>query len=597
MKNLFTRPYIKLITRCFFALIAVTAIFYGCKKPSTNVNITVNTSLLAKAPVLLHFSNADITSTNQPGNFDVSITGKDSALVQLDGGATSNFKASHGFLPLSLLIAANPSPANPITFNVSAKIPGFAPLTQTVTITKDTATIIDISAVEYANPPHGTSTFVGSAGLNAGVSPGISFNVPANAFMNEAATISIPKGTQLLDASGNLINASFVTASVVYYSPISTTSYGAFPGGFNPTNVVDANGQPINGGKGINFVSAGLVSIKMFAGSTEVKHFSNPIVITMELNDNTTNFSTGSNIQVGDTIPWWSLNEETGQWKSEGTAVVDGPGGTASIKTFSTTGSGKKTATLKPTHLSGFNLDWSWAVAGTSYGTCNAPLTVKLHVGAGNSGIYDVALVTPNNQYLAALHGAYVTDGAIVTFPSTPQIAQAKVVISSFNLYLNPGLPILAETPLFNPCTQGTIDLTFGPPPQPDYVNVNLDITGHCSNKNLNSLPAGWFFLYDVTAAAAGQFSYIYAYVDKGVLQYAFGSKITAANGKYSLQMVSGHQYIIEAWNSKVWYQSSPFTVSKTNFTLPPGDFTGNIVYDSPSNSLTLKAVFSVNCN
>ena len=157
--------------------------------------------------------------------------------------------------------------------------------------------------------------------------------------------------------------------------------------------------------------------------------------------------------------------------------------------------------------------------------------------------------------------------------------------------------PLRSRLPLRVDDAPGRPRGSVGPPPPPDYVNVNLDITGHCSNKSLNSLPAGWFFLYDVTAAAAGQFSYIYAYVDKGVLQYAFGSKITAANGKYSLQMVNGHQYIIEAWNSKVWYQSSPFTVSRTNFTLPPGDFTGNIVYDSPSNSLTLKAVFSVNCN
>lgn len=600
MKTTNTKSYIMVITRCMLITAAFVFVFYGCKKPSDKVTISVNTSLLSKAPVLLHFANANSTSTNQPGDFAVTISGKDSALVQLDGGATSNFKASHGFLPLSLLIAANPTPSSPITFNVSAKIAGFAPLTQTVTITKDTATVIDISAIEYANPPSGASTLVASAPLTAGVSAGYTFKVPTNAGMTEAANIIIPAGTQMLDASGNLINASQLTASIVYYSPISTTSYGAFPGGFSPTNVVDGNGALINGGQGINFVSAGLISVKMMAGSTEVKHFSNPIVINMEINDNTTNFVTGSNIQAGDTIPWWSLNEDTGRWTNEGTATVGSEvNGQLSKSTYSITHAigGKATVTLKPTHLSAFNLDWSWAVAGASYGTCNAPLKVTLHVGAGNSGVYDVALVTTNNQYLAALHGEYIYDGDVVTFPNTPQIAHAKVVISTFNLYLNPRLPIIAETAPFNPCTQGAIDLTVGAATASSYVNVSLNVDGHCSDKNISTLPSGWFILKDVTAIAAGQSGEVDAYVYKGVLKSAQGAKITNTNGNYSMQLIAGHQYLLEAWNSKVWYQSAPFTVSKTNFSLQSGDFSGAGVYDGASNTLKITSTFSVNCN
>jgi hypothetical protein len=594
MNRMFTKSYARLFTGIVLMSGVAISVFYGCKKPSDNVKIFINTSSLSKAPVLLHFVNANTASTAQPGDFSVTISGKDSAFVQMDGGATTNFKASHGFLPLSLLSAAAPSVANPITFNISASIAGFAPLTQTITITKDTATIVDISAIQYSSPPAGVSTLVSTVNINAGVSPGIVFTVPTNAGMTEAANIIIPAGTQFLDVNGNLISASQVTADVAYYSPISPTSYGAFPGGFHPTNVVDLNGNPINGGYGINFVSAGLLSVKMFAGSTEVKHFSNPIIINMEINPNTTNFTTGLNIEPGDTVPWWSMNESTGQWTSEGidTLAAEAPGGLATSSLRTNGAAGKAVASLKPTHLSAFNLDWSWAVAGTAYGTCGSPLTVTIHMGAGNSGVYDVALVTPDNQYLGALHGAYLTDGLKVTFPNTPQIAQAKVVISTFNLYLNPSLPILAQTALFNPCTQGSIDLTFTPPAQPNYVNVSLNINGHCTNKDVDILASGWFYLVDQTANA-----YTYAYVYQGALKYTVGAPISGSNGIYTMQLISGHNYILEAWNSNTWYQSNPFALSKSGFAVQNGGFTGTGVYSSSSNTININCTYSVACN
>jgi hypothetical protein len=558
----------------------------SCKKPNEGLKLTVNESELAKAPVLLHFANANTNSTNQPGDFTVKISGRDSALVQMDGGSTSDFIASHGFLPLSLTANAAPSPSSPLTFNVSAQIPGFAPISQTITITKDTAKIVDIGVIEYANPPAGASVLEATSPLSDGVSNGATLNLAPKGGMVESAQVIIQPGTQMLDVNGDAITAAELNSNIVDYSAVSTTSYGAFPGGFSPTNVVDATGNQVNGGNAINFVSAGLLSIKMAAGGTDVRHFSKPLQVSMRLNPNTTNFITGDNIKAGDTVPLWSLTEETGQWRSEGSVTI------------ADDGSGNLVANFTTTHLCCFNLDWSWAIAGHPYGTCFNPLTVRIHCGAGSAGIFDVTIVTPNNQYLAGAHGEYVHDGDVVVFPDVPEIAQCKVVISSFNLYLNPSLPILAQTGLFNPCGQGSIDLTFGAPAVPSLINVNLNMAGHCSNKNINLLPSGWFFLYDAGAAKINQNAWTYVYVNRGVIEYAFGTGITGSDGSYSIKLFNGDEYYMYAYNSYVWYESPLFTMAARNFTFPSvNGINGSAIYNAAGNSLNISATFSVHCH
>jgi len=582
-----SRKEISLLAIIFLLFMSaiVMLLLDSCKKPHDGIELNVNESELVKSPVLLHFANANTSSTNQPGDFNIKISGRDAALVQMDGGGTSEFKTSHGFLPLSLIGNASPSASNPLTFNVSAEVPGFAPVSQTVTITKDSVSVVDIGLIEYANPPSGTSTLVANSTLSGGVSSGTTLNLPARPGMVETAQVKIQAGTQMRDENGAAINAATLTSKIVDYSAVSTTSYGAFPGGFHPTNVIDQSGKQINGGNAINFVSAGLISINMTADGKAVKQFSKPIQVSMKLDPNTTNFVTGNNIKSGDTVPLWSLNEETGQWKSEGDVTI--------VKD----GNGNLVANFETSHLCCFNLDWSWAIAGRPYGTCFKPLTVRIHCGAGNSGIYDVTIVTPNNQYLAGAHGEYVHDGDVVVFPAVPDIAQCKVVISSFNLYLNPRLPILAETGLFNPCSQSVVDLSFGSPAAPSLINVNLNVLGHCSNKNINLMPSGWFFLYDAGAAALNQTAWTYVYVNRGIIQYAFGTGITGSRGKYSMKLFNGNRYYMYAYNSYIWYQSPLFTMEPRDFVFPSSNgISGSAIYNAANNELNITARFSVRC-
>jgi hypothetical protein len=563
------------------ALLIVLAL-NSCTKPTDHISLIVNESSLAKSPVLLHFSNANTSSTVQPGDFSVSISGKDSALVQMDGGITSNFAASHGFLPLSLIRSAMPSPTNPLTFNISAQIPGFAPVVQTVSITSDSSNVVEISAVEYANPAPGTAVLLNQSALTNGVSNGTSLYVPASAGMVESARVTIPMGTQMLDVSGSAINASQLKSNIVDYSAVSTTSYRAFPGGFSPTNVIDSTGNQVNGGQPINFVSAGLISIKMTAGTTAVRHFSKPLSVSMKLDPNTTNLITGTSIQAGDEVPLWSLTEETGQWKSEGNVTITNDG------------SGNLVANFTTTHLCCFNLDWSWSVKGHVYNTCNVPLKVTFHCAPGTAGIYDIYIVTPSYQYLAGAHGTYVADGLSVTFPAVPAIAQCMVTILNFT----PALHQVGQTGLFRPCLQRAIDLNFTAPPPSSFINVSFNITGRCSSNNIKLLPTAWFYIYDDSGIPNNPYSMGEIHVTNGVIDYEYGLPTTGINGSYNVTLISGHKYHIGTLSSGKWYASSEFTMGPQNFSVSNvSGLSCSGVYDKPSNATTITAVYTIQCH
>lgn len=576
MKTTFTSVFRPILYILFGLTITV-----ACQKinPLDGVELTVNEEI-AVSPLLVQFANANSSGTQLP-DFNVTISGANANLVRMDGGATS-FRSQGGFLPLYLISDAHPSASNPIKFNIYAEIPGFSPISQLVTITSDSVKTVDITAIEMAKPADGTSVSTATIAVTGGtVTTPQTIKTASSATMAETTTITLPAGTQIQDANGTPINANQVSTAVVYYDPSSPTSYSAFPGGYSPTNVVDANGQQINNGQGVQFMSAGLVSINMNAGNTAVKKFSQPITVSMELDPNTTNAVTGDNIKAGDIIPLWSLNEQTGQWKSEGNVTVKSV-------------NGKLITDFQTTHLSCFNLDWD-----IFYGipSCNNSLKVTLNIGAGKSGVYDVALVTPNNQYLAAAHYVNINQEKVITFPRVPNIKQAKIVISAFNLYLYPKLPILAETPLFAPCSQGAITLNYGAPAPPTYINLNVTIKGSCSNKNVTVLPTGWYNIIDKTNKDAGLPSTISVYIANGQVAQIIGGTFTRTGSVYSTKLISGHTYYIQNnYNNKL-YTSPTFVISNANITLTGSDASGKGVYNSQTNTIDLAVALNINCN
>lgn len=557
--------------------LALTLGIYACKKPTDGINLIVDTAPLSKAPVLVQFVNANQNSTTAlPSSFTVSITGTGASLVQIDGGGT-NFTVKGGLLPLSLIKAANPTPTNPITFNIYAVIPGFAPLSQTVTVTSNNISTLKMSLVEFASPADGTTAAVKQTALTAGVSPAITIATNTTANMPQTATISIPAGTQMMDVNGNAISATTLNSNVVQYGTAKQTSLSAYPGGFNPTNVLNINGAPINGG--VHFVPAGSITIDMTADATPVSKFSKPLPVSFELQSTLTNFITGKTIAVGDTIPLWSMNQNTGQWKLEGKATV------------AKNTAGNLAANFTISHLTVYDLDW-WFTGNGAYNTCQNKLTINLHpstTGYFTGEQYRVQLETATGDRLLDIKDIDPRfDNLSLNVDSLPQVSSAKITV--YNTDTTPWT-IVGSSSSFSPCGTGSIDVNFTAPPAADIVNATFNISAKCTNKDVVAYPTGWIYFYDLTAGRT-----VNAYFSNGQIYNQ------SAPSNKTAQFINGHKYYFATTYSGTNYQSGTFILDKSNIVIPAPQagvgFSGGAVYNATTNTIAVTAAFTLtNCN
>lgn len=554
----------KLFTKSALAGIAC-AVLVGvnaCKKPIEDLDIIVNTGTLSTAPTLVQFVNANSSSTTKlPENFKVTISGAGASYLQIDGGG-KNFTAIKGYLPLSLVKGTTPSKTNPVTFCISATLPGFAPISQTISLTSGIPTAPIIKLVEYAKPVSGTTAVTRETTISTstGTTATVNLNTPVNNDVDEATRISIPSGTKMLNADNEAISATQLSSKVVYFSAGSTEAAAAFPGGFDMINAIGPNGQQVNNAS--TFVTAGLLSIDMTAGSTAVKGFSKPVTLNMEINPDLVNPQTKQQVKVGDIIPVWSLNEQTGQWKYESTTTV------------ARNSSNKLSVSFPITHLSAWCANWYSS-------NCNSALNVTLHIPNADediNGDYQISLVTANNQPVASTIVSKIKDGFKAVLSDFPSDAgDLKVVVYSNT---STGLTKLGETSFFDACGRGTADVTLSGLAVVDYVKTNVKISARCTNQQIVAQPSTWLTLKDNTT---GQNISIYM-----------------TNGVSTANLINGHSYSISTTFAGKNYNSASFKLDKsTGINIPSVDgLSGIASYDSASDAITVDAKFVLaDCN
>ncbi|SFH34871.1 hypothetical protein [Pedobacter insulae] len=546
----------KFISKKIMAALAVVFMLYGsCKNPVENVDIIVNTDVF-QSPIMVRFVNAKTGATNNPQDFEVNISGQNADLVVTNTGG-KDFEASRGFLQLALAENAAPSETNPIKFTISANVPGFAPTTQNITVTSATEPLqYIVQLVEYANPAAGTGVVVATRNITNGTATTeMVLTTATNPAMPEKSNITIAAGTSFLDGAGQVINANQIEAKVVHYGPSNPESVAAFPGGFYAGNAVGANGQAINGG--VVFVTGGFLAIDIYAGNKEVKGFSKPIVVEMEVSNTLINPNTGAVVKENETIPLWSLNEETGQWTLEGTT------------TFVKNNAGKLVAKMNVSHLSYWNFDWYYGTCGNNGGT----LTIKAPKFS-NSQYYKLYVVTANGGKTNYPGSIYLANGT-ETKKTLLNLPSGK---GKFVLYDNSNKLIAESQEYANLCGQSTT-LTIPEGTPPDIVDVSLNIQVKCSSKKIaTGLNA---FVY-VSKANGNWYDYTYLYLQ---------------NGKATAKFENGTTYFIEAYMAGRWY-TTQVKFDKNNFVLPAGkDITGKAVYDAATNKLNIEGLFvSTNC-
>ena len=491
-------------------LLFVIPLLFGCKKITTdNLVLNIDTDVF-NAPTMLVFENAKAGATKQPLEFSVTISGPDKDKV-VSGLGTQKFEVHDGWIALNLLKGVEPSISNPIRFVVNAKINGFEDVRKEVTLVSKDELSVAIKVIEKGNLPSGIAEESKSYKLNEGAfSTNEIFSTKPENGTEETASLMFSAGTKFRDKDNNLISGDSVRTKVRYYN-VSEESVQVFPGGLSPQNVIDKNGKEIVGG--VNFFTAGLMDIDMSVGGREVKSFDIPVQAEMKLNPMQDNFMTGQKIKVGDSIPVWSLDETTGQWKEEKKAIV--------VETLS----GGLAAKFEINHLSSWNLDWGWSMFG-SYGDAGGALDVKFTAPWSTpTGNYEVTLRSPNGGYLGALHCASIFDGFIAHFIRTPRIPLAYIEI-----FDNLTGKLVVKSDLFNPGTKGSLEIKM-PQNTIEYIDIALTYELVCTkNPKLKPNTSTWICVTDLQS-------------NKSQRYYTGISSNKTTKGSLEIRLVNGKNY------------------------------------------------------
>ena len=164
--------------------------------------------------------------------------------------------------------------------------------------------------------------------------------------------ISIPSGTVLTDKNGTpVIGANLKITS---FDPYQSDAIAAYPGGLNvmaEASGFNIGGVPQVGETEINFKSAGFSAISIVdADGNKVKNFSNDIEVAMQFAIGTKD-SDGKTVVIGDMVPIWSYDEDTGKWSYEKEGTVQDLDLTDSLYDV----------VYNLNHLSYWNLDWHFS--------------------------------------------------------------------------------------------------------------------------------------------------------------------------------------------------------------------------------------------
>lgn len=298
----------------------------ACKKavnPIENLNLIIDYNIIKTTldVQLVDATTGRILNSEASQGAYVKYSGPDEdAVVDVLGVRPTDkkFGVSRGLTTLALVPNApyEPSPEDAVNFNVIAHVQGYLVSSKEVNITQKGRNFVSISLVPLSNPPSGV--FVrqepNAATTQAGrvVAPG-SVVVPGG-----SARVTIPEGMLIRDSGGNPLSGS-LDVTLVRFSNTDPQSIAAFPGGLLPT-VTRLDGSTTNG----MMYSGGFVAI-------EIKDANGNIAATFEdgklglitlIDAQTYNPITKTNIAVGDVVPLWSLNENTGVWKEEGAATA-----------------------------------------------------------------------------------------------------------------------------------------------------------------------------------------------------------------------------------------------------------------------------------
>lgn len=341
----------QIIQKVAMAVLVAVLLFpvNACKKavnPLENINLIIDYNIIKTTldVQLVDATTGRILSSEVSQGAFVKYSGPDEeAVVDVLGmrPADKKFSISRGLTTLALVPNApyEPSPEDAVNFNVIAHVPGYLVSSKEVHITQTGRNFVTISLVPLANPPSGVYVRQepNAATTQSGrvIAPG-EVVVPGG-----SARVTIPAGMLIRDAGGNPLSGN-LDVTLVHFSNTDPQSMAAFPGGLLPT-VTRLDGSTANG----MIYSAGFVAIEIKDqnGNLASTFEDGKLGLVSQIDAQTYNPITKTNIVSGDVVPLWSLNESTGVWKEEGAATALSVDGNLQFE-------------VELSHLSYYNFGW-----------------------------------------------------------------------------------------------------------------------------------------------------------------------------------------------------------------------------------------------
>lgn len=515
------------------AWLAVIAGVQSCENPLKDVNILVSSEIL-KYTTILQVSD---TEGDPLSDLTVTVKGRDAAYIyNLEG--RKQFNLNGGLLGLGIHPEHEPTPGSPIVFQLELSGAGY--LTQVIPVrinAQQFSSVNAISMMDLSAAPAGVTVYTPTVALSNGtLTEPVTINTPLSNASEQSVQITLPAGTQFLDESGNVLTGNELTATIINSDTDKPDALKIFPGGSLATdNIIPAGSSSATSGV---FNPAALTSVEFFLNGIPIKHFSQPIQITQQLDPNFHNVTTNASVAAGDQLAVFSYSTGEAQWQYQQEATIVAEGGNL-LSTFSTD------------HL-------SWFLSGNFLQACAQPATVQLEASWFDSGVsYPLTF--------EAIVAGKVAASFVLSVSTDNRSAQ-------FNYLPTQGVTIrvrddrgalLGEQTLNTTCGS-TTSISLSDPDTVTDPTVTLQLYVRCPGQSelITVLPT--FYLYYREAGSSDNFTLL------GVVTNGFLSTqlLTTETAAYDFKAVWGSE--VKMVNNKTVQADNSGTVG-----IQPGDIIG----------------------
>jgi len=401
-----------------------------------------------------------------------------------------------------------------------------------------------ISMINLEAPPSGVGTSDTSIALGSGGTTSTAVVVTTANFgtgggggnTNQDVEITIPAATQFKNDAGVVVPGTDLKVQVASFDARDSNALVNFPGGFSPNGVLNLPGSGGNRSDSnkVYFQTGGFTAVDMTVNNEPIRSFNQPINVSVDVDSLTINPNTGNPVQVGDSLPIWSYDNQTAKWSYERVGVI------------ARDNSGKMKVDFLTTHLSWFNLDW--------YGIrCESPTRLQVNIPTLPTGVkqyFWIEIVHAGTNQLVTEWAAannLIGNGEIIDFFSVPFRNTANQLVNmQAKIYRSPSkTELLATSANFNCGMTQLVTINIPAPPPP----ITLDVTGVCANNPLVQFRPD-FPLYYKAANSTGPYDYL-GFVNNG----AFSTTSLNVGSTYKFRSYFNGQTI-----------DSTMTINQTNF-------------------------------